>query len=124
MKTYKSFSILAIFLSLTFFAAAQETKTIKVSGVCGMCKSRIEKAAKAAGASSADWSTETKVLTVQFNSASLDLAKIQQAIAAAGHDTEDVKATDKAYDKLPSCCKYERGKKQEHDHSNHIKKGL
>lgn len=123
MKTFKSFSFIAIFLSLSFFATAQDTKTIKVSGNCGMCKSRIEKAAKDAGATSADWSTETKVLTVQFNNATVDIAKIQQAIATAGHDTEDVKATDKAYEKLPSCCKYERGKKQEHDHSNHIKKG-
>jgi mercuric ion binding protein len=124
MKTLKSFSFLAIFLSVTFFATAQDTKTIKVSGNCGMCKTRIEKAAKDAGAASADWSTETKMLTVQFNTAMISIAKIQQTIAEAGHDTEEFKATDKAYDKLPACCKYERAKKQEPDHSSHIKKGF
>lgn len=108
MKTFKLFSILLIAISLASFSSAQEikTETIAVSGVCGMCKARIEKAAKSAGAETADWNTETKILTVTFNSISADAAKIQKAIAAAGHDTRDFKAPDKAYNKLPACCKY------------------
>lgn len=35
-------------------------------------------------------------------------AKIHEKIASVGHDTEKVKATDKAYNSLPGCCKYER----------------
>ena len=112
MKTLKLLSFLSIFISLSFFSLAQETKTetIKVSGNCGMCKTRIEKAAKDAGAESADWSAETKMLTMTFNSLSVNAAKIQEAIAAVGHDTRDFRAADKAYDKLPDCCKYDREK--------------
>lgn len=112
MKTLKLFSFLIIFMSFAFFSFAQEikTETIQVAGNCGMCKTRIEKAAKSAGVESADWNTETKILTVKFNSSSADINKIEQAIAAVGHDTPDYKATDETYNKLPGCCKYERMK--------------
>ena len=31
---------------------------------------------------------------------------LKKAIAKAGHDTDVVKATDQAYNELPSCCSY------------------
>jgi len=31
---------------------------------------------------------------------------IQKRLAAVGHDTQKYKATDKAYNSLPGCCKY------------------
>ncbi|MCR6719817.1 MAG: cation transporter [Chitinophagaceae bacterium] len=109
MKTLKIFSIAALLISLSFTAIAQknQTVTIPVSGNCGMCKTNIEKAAKKAGASKADWDTEAKTLTVTFAS-STNLSKIQETVAEAGYDTRDVKATDAAYNKLHACCKYER----------------
>ena len=90
------------------FAQKTTTETLNVSGVCGMCKKKIEKAAKEAGASYAVWSTNTKVLTVRYSSLSTNLAKIQQKIADAGYDTPDFKATDDAYNKLDACCQYDR----------------
>jgi|SRR5690606_4812004 len=110
MKTFKIFSILLVSLSLSTAALAQKakTETIPVSGNCGMCKSKIEKAAKTAGVSEANWDSETKTLTVKYNNSTTNAAKIQQAIAAVGYDTRDVRATDEAYDKLHGCCKYER----------------
>ena len=36
------------------------------------------------------------------------LAAIQQKIAGLGHDTPKAKAKNEVYDKLPSCCKYDR----------------
>lgn len=112
MKTIKLFSFLIFFLSLALigFAGEIKTETLKVFGNCDMCKARIEKAAKGAGAESADWSTETKMLTIKFDNSTTDATKIQQAIAAVGHDTRDFKAPDEVYDKLPGCCKYERAK--------------
>jgi hypothetical protein len=108
MKTLKLiFSVL--FLSLATICLAQtKTETLKVSGECGTCKKKIEKAAKTAGASYADWNVNSKVLTVKYASASTDKAKIEQAIADAGYDTPDVRATDEAYHKLDECCQYER----------------
>jgi len=114
MKTFKIFSIIALCIAFSTASFAQsKTDTIPVSGNCGMCKNNIEKAAKKAGAASADWDTESKILTVKYNSSSTNAAKIQQSIAAVGYDTRDFKAADEAYDKLHACCKYDRIKKEE-----------
>ncbi|MFA5329920.1 MAG: efflux RND transporter periplasmic adaptor subunit [Prolixibacteraceae bacterium] len=84
-------------------------KMIKVSGNCDMCKDRIETAAKSvSGVTSADWSIETKMLNVQFDSLKSNSDAIQKAIAAVGHDTEKYKAPDDVYKELPECCLYRK----------------
>ena len=110
MNTFKLFSFLSIFTALTSVSSAQKTtkETIPVSGNCGMCKNKIEKAAKGAGAAEAKWDVEAKSLTVKYNSSTTNAAKIQDAVAAAGYDTRDVKTTDEAYNKLHGCCQYDR----------------
>jgi len=109
MKTLKIVSILFLFIGLCNFSFAQEKKeSFKVSGECGTCKKKIEKAAKEAGASYALWDTKSKVLTVKYSSESTNPARIQQSIANAGYDTPDYKATDEAYNKLDPCCQYDR----------------
>jgi Cu(I)/Ag(I) efflux system membrane fusion protein len=81
--------------------------TLKVQGVCEMCKDRIEKAAKSVeGVSEASWNVETKELQLSFDASKTSLEAVSQAIAKAGHDTEKDKASDEAYDALPGCCKY------------------
>ena len=89
------------------FSQKTKTETFQVSGNCGMCEAKIEKAAKAAGATYADWNKDTKVITVKYNSTSSNLAKIQKSIADAGYDNVGVKTTTEAYDKLHDCCKYD-----------------
>lgn len=110
MKTFKIFSITVLFLSLASISFAQKNQkeSFKVSGNCEMCKAKIEKAAKAAGASFAEWDVDTKMLTVKYNASSTNTAAIQQKIAETGYDTPQVKAADEAYNKLPRCCKYTR----------------
>jgi len=110
MKTLKLFSfvLLACCITATSFAQKNKSETIKVSGECGMCKTKIEKAAKTAGASYAVWDVDSKVLTVKYNSKTTNTAKIQEAVAATGYDTQDFKTTDEAYNKLHDCCKYDR----------------
>lgn len=113
MKQIKSMMLLLI-ASLAFTASkAQDTKTdtFKVWGNCGMCKRTIEKAAKTEGVEKAEWNKETKVFTLVYNSAVTSNEKIQKAIAAAGYDTDKFTGDDKAYEKLPGCCQYERKKK-------------
>lgn len=108
MKTIKYF-FFVLFISIASVSFAQtQTEKIKVAGECGMCKKKIEAAAKEAGASYALWSSDTKVITVKYNSAATNKAKIEQAIAGVGYDTQSVKANDDAYNKLHDCCKYER----------------
>lgn len=109
----KTLSIFLLACSFTFFsnndiaAQSKKTETFEVSGNCGMCKSNIEKAAKAAGASYAVWNEESKKLTVTY-AKNTSTAKIQQKIAAAGYDNAGAKAADEAYNKLHACCQYER----------------
>ena len=82
---------------------------IKVSGNCDMCKDRIEMAAKSvSGVSLAEWSSETKMLQVQFDDSKTNSDTIQKAIAKVGHDTENFKATESVYKELPECCLYRK----------------
>lgn len=109
MKTYQLFFSFAFLLfSVTSLFAQTKKETIKVNGECGMCKKKIEKAAKANGATLASWSPATKVLQVSYNPKQTSSEKIQKAIAAAGYDTEKYTATDDAYNNLDECCQYKR----------------
>jgi periplasmic mercuric ion binding protein len=99
------FSIFAINIST---AQTAKTETIKVWGNCGMCKTTIEKAAKKAGAKTADWNAESNELKVTYAENKTSSAKIQEAIAKSGYDTQDFTGLTSAYDNLQSCCKYER----------------
>ncbi len=110
MKKRMSLGLLMLMaLGFSVFAQNVKTEKFKVKGNCGMCETRIEKAANSVdGVTSADWDKETKMIKVTFDPAKTDLHKIHMAIAKAGHDTDMHKASQEAYDKLPGCCKYDR----------------
>ncbi|SDQ37764.1 Outer membrane receptor proteins, mostly Fe transport [Chryseobacterium soldanellicola] len=106
-----------------------------VKGNCESCKARIEKAAKDAGADSAEWNAEKQMVTLDFDPAKTSADKILKKIADVGHDNEKYKSKDNTYKNLPSCCLYDReipfgeanpkvhaeeGEKYEHsDHGDH-----
>lgn len=91
--------------------------TIEVDGVCMMCKDRIEKAAiQTRGVKSAVWNVQTHQLALIFDERRTNLQTIEERIAAVGHDTENVKATEEAYENLHHCCKY-RDQKVRDDHN-------
>jgi len=48
------------------------------------------------------------MLHLSYDSKKVDLEKVHKAIAALGHDTEKLKASDSVYNELPGCCLYER----------------
>jgi periplasmic mercuric ion binding protein len=106
MKTTLFIFLLSL-ISLTSFSQSKTTD-FKVYGNCSMCKSRIEKAAKTDGVTSAVWSQETKMLTFQYDAQKVNLDDVHEKIADAGHDTEKVHASDETYNSLPACCLYER----------------
>jgi hypothetical protein len=109
MKTLKITTLFALSMIMSNFAFAQNVKeSFKVSGNCGMCKTKIEKAAKDAGATTASWDAESKLLSVEYKSTSTNTAKIQEKIAGVGYDNAGYKAKSEVYDKLHGCCKYER----------------
>lgn len=84
-----------------------EKTTFKVYGNCGMCESRVEKAANnVEGVTSAKWDKESEMLSIEYNSEKVDVEDVHKAVAEAGHDTEKIKAEDETYKNLPGCCKY------------------
>ena len=108
--------IFGIFLFVVSFSSqAQEKKnknakyTIEVYGNCEQCQNRIQKAAfSIPGVKSAVWSVETHQLSLILNEEKTSILAVKTAIAKAGYDTDEVKATAASYDKLPGCCQYDR----------------
>ncbi len=114
MKAIKSFMTLAFAAGFSIAVNAQtKTETFKVAGNCGMCKSKIEKSAKEAGAKDATWNAEKQEITVTYKASTTNAAKIQQKIADAGYDNAGFKSTTESYNRLPGCCKYERAASSE-----------
>lgn len=115
MKTKLAFTIIFLALGAASLWAQSHTvkASIKVSGNCIMCKKRIETALDHTGIKAAHWDTKTKKLEVVYNDRKVSEQQIHELIAASGHDTEQVKAKDEVYAKLPFCCLY-----RDHDHSN------
>ncbi len=107
------FASIAIFAFSFITSAQSKSDTLMVLGNCGMCKSNIETAATKAGATSADWNKETKVLVVNYDMAKTTNLNIQKSIAAAGYDTPSMKAADADYFKLEKCCQYDRNPKKD-----------
>ena len=82
---------------------------IEVSGNCEQCQNRIQKAAySVSGVKSAVWSIETHQLSLILNEEKTTILAVKTAIAKAGHDSEDIKATAESYGKLSGCCQYEK----------------
>lgn len=97
----------------------QTTKTFKVYGNCGMCEKTIESALKGVkGIEKADWNKETKIMEVTFDEGVITLKEIKQKIADVGYDTDEVRASEKVYNKLPGCCQYERPESTHEDHKH------
>ena len=100
--------VLTLLIGTVTFAQDKNAKaTIEVDGVCNMCKERIEKASiKAKGVKMANWNVDTHQLNLIYDERKTTLSQIQQSIAASGHDTQEIKATDEAYHSLHDCCLY------------------
>lgn len=107
--------LIFILISISIVSLAQQktvTANIKVYGNCAMCKNRIETALDQTGIKLASWDSKTKNLEVVYNSKKISEQQIHEWVAAAGHDTDKVKAKDEVYSQLPFCCLY-----RDHDHS-------
>lgn len=114
MKNIFFFIVLSSVLMLTACTGNRQTTSSKslseiqfaAYGNCGMCKDRIENALTISGVKDAHWHQEKQRVHVIYNSAKVSEAQLHQAVAEVGHDTDQVKATDKAYKSLHSCCNY------------------
>ena len=114
--------IFTLLITTVTFAQNKNAKaSMEVDGVCGMCKERIEKAAiRTKGVKSAVWSIDTHELKLMYDERKTNLETISKNIAAVGHDTKEIKATDEAYDSVHPCCRY-RDKEIVDDHKEEKK---
>jgi len=104
-------NLVVLLLLVAGFSTQAQNKNAKanleVDGVCMMCKVRIEKAAlKTPGVKSAVWNVESHNLSLIYNEKKTDLKKVEASLAAAGHDTQNLKAADEVYNAIDDCCKY------------------
>ena len=129
------YSLLAFLFIATFNVQAQDevaatkdkgknqTLELQVSGVCGMCQSRIETAVyDIKGVKSVKWDQDSGKLTTTVKKNKVTNQQIADALAKVGHSSELAKAKKEAYDELPVCCKYDdgvqkHGKKDGHGHN-------
>lgn len=111
MKTIVFSAILSLILLSAPAVSGDAVKetSFTVSGLCNMCKNRIEKAMKIPEVKYAKWDKKSKQLKVAYLSESISLDSLQQRLAAVGHDTEKFKAADETYNGLPGCCLYRDG---------------
>lgn len=105
--------LVLFFLSIGMLAQEKKSKNkkaeLKVAGNCEMCEKRIEKAAfSVKGVKSAQWHADHEDIHLIFDENKCTIEEIASAIAAEGHDTELVKATDEKYESLHHCCLYKR----------------
>lgn len=87
---------------------AQIETTLHVDGNCDMCKKRIEEALDVPGIKLAKWDSKSHKLLVRYNEKKINLDQIRELILAVGHDVDGLKAEEEVYQKLHTCCKYER----------------
>jgi len=118
MKTFfksVAFSVIAI-LSLGSCEAQINnalTASVTVYGNCGMCKKRIEKAAYIDGVAKAEWDADSGQAKITIDSTKTSLPEVLKRIAKVGHDSDEFRAEDTAYDNLAGCCQYDRPAKKQ-----------
>lgn len=85
---------------------ATETVQLKTSAVCDMCKTRLEKAmAYEKGVQQATLDVPSQMLTVTFRPDKTSAAALTTAVQKTGYDANGQLADEKAYERLPECCK-------------------
>lgn len=108
MKHYFSVFALACMMLAALPSQAQnkvETR-FQVSGVCGMCKERIEKATDVPGVVFSEWNKEKQELFLVYKPDVIPLDSVHARIQAVGHDTEKGKAKEADYNSVDMCCRY------------------
>lgn len=107
MKKVVTLFVLLLITQTSFSQSRNAKASFEVDGVCMMCKARIEKVCiTTKGVKMADWNVKTHELKVVYDERKTSINDIKTRIAAVGHDTEEIKATNEAYNKIDPCCKY------------------
>jgi len=103
----KNLIILILTMTISSFVNAQtDTLVVKTTVLCDECKERIEHDLSfAKGVKSNVVNLDTKEVTVVYNPEKTDPQKIRVAITKIGYGADSLKADQKAFNKLPLCCR-------------------
>jgi len=91
----------------------QKTEIVKILGVCGNCKMRIEKTGNLNKIVKVNWNKYTQTAIIKYDSIVTNKDEILKRISLVGHDNELFLAPDSAYSSFPTHCQYERLEKKE-----------
>ena len=91
----------------------QKTEIVKILGVCGNCKMRIEKTGNLNKIVKVNWNKYTQTAIIKYDSTVTNKDEILKRISLVGHDNELFLAPDSAYSSFPTHCQYERLEKKE-----------
>ena len=110
--------ILLLTLMLTYKESSaqinnQKTETVKILGVCGNCKMRIEKTGNLNKIVKVNWNKYTQTAIIKYDTTVTNKDEILKRISLVGHDNELFLAPDSAYSSFPTHCQYERLEKKE-----------
>ena len=110
--------ILLLTLILTYKESSaqinnQKTETVKILGVRGNCKMRIEKTGNLNKIVKVNWNKYTQTAIIKYDSTVTNKDEILKRISLVGHDNELFLAPDSAYSSFPTHCQYERLEKKE-----------
>lgn len=107
MKKIITIICIALVSGLTMAQSKNKKLSFEVDGVCQMCKMRIEKAAlDVTGVKFAQWNIPSHELTLVIDERKTNTMAIKMALAEAGHDSKELKATQEAYEQVHACCRY------------------
>ena len=109
MKKILLTALVGMFISIGASAQTKAVMTTKISTPtvqCNMCKNTIESYLKRMdGVMSVNVNVRRKETTVKYLTDRTNEEAIKTAIANAGYDANEIKATPDAYKALPKCCK-------------------
>ncbi len=105
-------TVIVLLSSLVIYSCSEtstnKTVSIKVNGVCSMCKETMEKPlTKDVGVISRNWNVDSKIMEITYDTTAITLREIESLIAQTGYKTEHIPADTAAYNNLHECCKYD-----------------
>ena len=97
----KSIKLIIVLITIVFsFAGCDakinnpKTETYKVYGNCNTCKKRIEKVIKDRNNAKGNWNTDSKILTLTYDTKKTNADEVLKRIADIGHDNDKFAAND------------------------------
>lgn len=112
MKSLKKIMIAALLVLSTVSVSAQiknkKVENVKISGNCEMCKKNIETAGNIKKIAAVNWNVDSKIAQITYDSSQTNPDEILNRIALAGYENEKFAANDEQYNKLHTCCQYDR----------------